>query len=254
MAVLPSADSATDEPCLAFPAAPVPTSLLPCWFHTTPLRVKTHAAPMPLLSSGPPTMAVLPSADTATEVPWSTCGPAAPLPTSFDPCCVNCASAGCETQMSAAKTRTDVTALAIPQRQFGRNAAATALRPRAVRAGCIMLMTSLLAKTRTPVRHTRTRRLQNPRRLKLTIVACRRHKGCLFIAGLRQVRLAALRQYYAEFRAPGRAAFHKRIFLVCSVRVRWWWRVAVLSEIPRTGCYRGKSRHSAIRKHRATFM
>jgi hypothetical protein len=39
MAVLPSADSATEEPCWAFPTAPLPTSLLPCWVQTPPLRV-----------------------------------------------------------------------------------------------------------------------------------------------------------------------------------------------------------------------
>jgi hypothetical protein len=37
-----------------------PTSLLPCW-ETPPLRVKTHTAPVSLLSNEPPTMAVLPS-------------------------------------------------------------------------------------------------------------------------------------------------------------------------------------------------
>ena len=36
------------------PAAPVPTSLLPCWVQTPPLRVKTHAAPAPLLSTAHP--------------------------------------------------------------------------------------------------------------------------------------------------------------------------------------------------------
>jgi hypothetical protein len=45
MAVLPSPDSATDLPWTAFPTAPVPTSLLPCWVQTPPLRVKTHATP-----------------------------------------------------------------------------------------------------------------------------------------------------------------------------------------------------------------
>ena len=39
MAVLPSADSATEAPCSAVPTAPVPTSLLPCWVQTPPLRV-----------------------------------------------------------------------------------------------------------------------------------------------------------------------------------------------------------------------
>jgi hypothetical protein len=50
MAVLASADSATDQPCCGLPVAPVPTSLLPCWVQTPPLRVKTQVAPMPELS------------------------------------------------------------------------------------------------------------------------------------------------------------------------------------------------------------
>ena len=87
MAVLPSADSATETPCLAFPTAPVPTSLLPCWVQTPPLRVKTHAAPTYELSKGPPTMAVLPSSDRATEKPWPS-APTAPVPTNLLPCCV----------------------------------------------------------------------------------------------------------------------------------------------------------------------
>ena len=70
IAVLPSADSATEKPWPAFPTAPVPTSFDPCWVQTPPLRVKTHAAPAFELSSGPPTIAVLPSADSATEKPW----------------------------------------------------------------------------------------------------------------------------------------------------------------------------------------
>src|SRR5437773_316544 len=44
-AVLPSPDTATEVPCPAAPTAPVPTSLAPCWLHTPPLRVNTHAAP-----------------------------------------------------------------------------------------------------------------------------------------------------------------------------------------------------------------
>ena len=88
MAVLPSADSATEVPwSAAGPAAPVPTSLLPCWVQTPLLRVKTHAAPTSELSPGPPTMAVLPSADSATEVPWPA-APTAPVPTSLLPCWV----------------------------------------------------------------------------------------------------------------------------------------------------------------------
>src|SRR3974377_2240236 len=88
MAVLPSADSATEWPCLALPIASVPTSLLLSWFQTPPLRVKTHAAPMYELSSTPPTMAVLPSADSATETPWAAF-PTAPVPTSLLPCWVH---------------------------------------------------------------------------------------------------------------------------------------------------------------------
>src|SRR5580692_6908990 len=87
MAVLPSADSATEAPCEAAPTAPVPTSLLPCWVQTPPLWVKTHAAPANELSPFPPTMAVLPSADSATEAPWPTIPPA-PVPTSLLPCWV----------------------------------------------------------------------------------------------------------------------------------------------------------------------
>src|SRR5450756_67842 len=85
MAVLPSPDSATDQPCWVPPIAPVPTSLLPCWLHTPPLRVKTHVAPNDPLSANPPTVAVLPSDDSATERPWKA-APTAPVPTSLLPC------------------------------------------------------------------------------------------------------------------------------------------------------------------------
>src|SRR5215470_2248992 len=88
MAVLPSADSATELPCAAGPLAPMPTSLLPCWVNTPPLRVNTHAAPAPELSQGPPTTAVLPSADSATELPWKAIA-LAPVPTSLLPCWVH---------------------------------------------------------------------------------------------------------------------------------------------------------------------
>ena len=96
MAVLPSADSATDIPCPSgnggSPArsAPVPTSLSPCCVQTPPLRVNTQAAPVVLLSLGPPTMAVLPSADSATDAPWDHNPPPYSLvvPTSLLPCCV----------------------------------------------------------------------------------------------------------------------------------------------------------------------
>src|SRR5262249_27196638 len=54
------------------PAAPSPLSFGPCWLHTLPLRVNTHAAPIAPLSPGPPTMAVLPSPDSATDQPsWA---------------------------------------------------------------------------------------------------------------------------------------------------------------------------------------
>src|SRR5262245_24033727 len=48
----------------------------------------THAAPAPLLSTGPPVHAVLPSADTATELPCFA-APTAPVPTGLAPCCLH---------------------------------------------------------------------------------------------------------------------------------------------------------------------
>src|ERR1700722_1199304 len=109
MAVLPSADSATDWPCTAIPTTPVPTSLVPCWFQAPPLRVKIHTAPVSELSVDPPTMAVLPSADSATEEP-SPALPTAPLPTSFGPCCkCTWARASCDDKSSAAETRINAT-------------------------------------------------------------------------------------------------------------------------------------------------
>src|SRR6266436_6734562 len=86
MAVLPSADSATDRPCAASPTASLPTSLSSCWVQTPRRRVKTHAAPLPL-SKGPPTMAVSPSADSATDQPCPAFPTALP-PTSLSPCWV----------------------------------------------------------------------------------------------------------------------------------------------------------------------
>jgi hypothetical protein len=76
MAVLPSADSPTDQPCLAAPTASLPISLPPCWVQMPLLRVKTHVAATPQpqprskLSEGPLSMAILPSADSATDQPW----------------------------------------------------------------------------------------------------------------------------------------------------------------------------------------
>src|SRR6516225_7357552 len=90
MAVLPSADNATDTPWRALPIASVPTSFLPCCVQTPPVRVNTHAAPALPLSAQPPTMAVLPSAESATDIPWpgGNGGSLAPLLTSLLPCCV----------------------------------------------------------------------------------------------------------------------------------------------------------------------
>src|SRR5664280_2044297 len=85
MAAFPSAEIATEFPCHAGPTAPAPTSLVPCCVQTPPLRVNTHTAPAPELSWYPPTTAVLPSAEIATELPCSA-GPIAPVPTSLAPC------------------------------------------------------------------------------------------------------------------------------------------------------------------------
>src|SRR6267378_2650827 len=108
IAVLPSAERETETPCcITFPTAPVPTSLLPCCVHTPPPRVYTHAAPASLLSSAPPTIAVLPSAEIETETPCRAL-PTAPVPTSLFPCWMNCAWA-CESirQESANVTRNE---------------------------------------------------------------------------------------------------------------------------------------------------
>src|SRR5450759_773329 len=69
MAVLPSVERDTDQPCSAVPTAPEPTSFGPGWVQTPPLLVQTHAAPTPPLSTSPPTMAVVPSAERDTEWP-----------------------------------------------------------------------------------------------------------------------------------------------------------------------------------------
>src|SRR5664280_237906 len=64
-AVLPSEDSATAQPWFALATAPVPTNLAPVCVHWPPERVNTQAAPVPVLSPGPPMIAVLPSAERA---------------------------------------------------------------------------------------------------------------------------------------------------------------------------------------------
>jgi hypothetical protein len=55
---------------------------------------------------GPPTMAVLPSADSETEMPWKPF-PTPPVPTSLSPCCANCANASYDERSRAAKIRID---------------------------------------------------------------------------------------------------------------------------------------------------
>src|SRR5262245_37740557 len=93
-AVLPSPDSATDQPwrTLNCPGDdPLPTSLAPCCVQTPLARVNTQAAPILPLSYGAPRIAVLPSAESEIDVPWPTQRgglQTAPLPTSFCPCCV----------------------------------------------------------------------------------------------------------------------------------------------------------------------
>src|SRR5205809_710397 len=84
MAVLLSAERDTDQPCLALPFAPTPTSFVPCWFHTPPLLVQTTAPPLVVPSSSSliaPVTAVLPSPERATEMPKA-------KPTNLGPCCV----------------------------------------------------------------------------------------------------------------------------------------------------------------------
>src|SRR5450759_1741779 len=82
MAVLPSAERDTDTPWLAVPTALEPTSLVPHWVQAPALLVQTHAAPAPLLSPPPPTMAALPSKERDTELPCRAF-PTAPEPTSL---------------------------------------------------------------------------------------------------------------------------------------------------------------------------
>ena len=65
-ALFPPTDSATPWPNLAAPVAPSPVSFGPCWTQLPPEKAKTHAAPTLPSSSGAPTSAVVPSADSAT--------------------------------------------------------------------------------------------------------------------------------------------------------------------------------------------
>ena len=68
IAVRPSADRATEEPCHALPTVPVPTNPF-CRVQTPPLRPNTATVPAPSCNGGSPTRAMLPSADRATEGP-----------------------------------------------------------------------------------------------------------------------------------------------------------------------------------------
>ena len=72
MAVLPSAERDTEKPWSAsIPRRPSRPAWFPAGSRRLPLLVQTHAAPAKLLSPGPPTMAVLPSAERDTEKPCS---------------------------------------------------------------------------------------------------------------------------------------------------------------------------------------
>src|SRR6266446_2439004 len=117
MAVLPSPDRATDAPWDHNPppySLVVPTSLLPCCLQAPPLRVNTHAAPegptkgdrsrSALLGPGPPTIALLPSADSATDMPWLVL-PTAPVPTSFGRCWKDCGGATCSRATAPCRAR-----------------------------------------------------------------------------------------------------------------------------------------------------
>src|SRR5262245_55697699 len=90
IAVLPSAESATEVPCLAAPTAPEPTSFDPNCVQLLPLRFQIQVAPRLLPSLGAPTRTVLTS-PRATACPWPSSPPSAspPEPTSLPPCCVH---------------------------------------------------------------------------------------------------------------------------------------------------------------------
>ena len=84
-AVLPSLeDSATLKPNSASPLSSLPVSFAPCWVHVFSERVNTHAAPVSLLSPGPPINAYSPPDESATLKPNS------PLPLSSLPVSLAC--------------------------------------------------------------------------------------------------------------------------------------------------------------------
>ncbi len=85
-ATFPNPERATDLPRRESPTRPVPTSREPCCVQTPAERVKTQAAPRFAPSAGPPTSAVFPSPEIATDCPWLA-SPEVPVPTSLGPCC-----------------------------------------------------------------------------------------------------------------------------------------------------------------------
>src|SRR5258708_25193826 len=91
IAVLPSPESATELPRWADPTASELSSFDACWVQAPLLRMNTHTAPTPLLpdplSKGPPSIAVLPSPDSATDQPWFP-KDTPPVPASLAPCSV----------------------------------------------------------------------------------------------------------------------------------------------------------------------
>src|SRR6266511_5465060 len=91
-AVEPSAESATLHPNSPLPPSPFPVSLPPSCGQLFPERVNVQTAPFPYVpttrrvsSPGPPTRAVLPSAESATRAPKRTSGPFPPFAFSLVP-------------------------------------------------------------------------------------------------------------------------------------------------------------------------
>ena len=84
-AVLPLADSATDLPNQGLPTPSEGTNFVPSCAHVVPERLKIHTAPLPPSSITPPTIAVLPSAESATEKPCQAL-PVFPVPINLA-CC-----------------------------------------------------------------------------------------------------------------------------------------------------------------------
>src|SRR5262245_38851586 len=78
MALLPSPDNPTELPCPSGPAIVIASAgerIPGCISQTLPKRLKTHAPPALLKALGAPTTAVLPSEDSATELPAQPVGP-----------------------------------------------------------------------------------------------------------------------------------------------------------------------------------